>query len=257
MSTLRRAGIDNISCDLIYGLPGQTPASFARSIDRLLEIGPPHISAYLLSYEPGTRLTRDLEAGRISRASDTEACNYYHQLCDALSAAGYIHYEISNFALPGMHSRHNSSYWDPDSAYLGLGPSAHSYDGICRRRANIASIGRYLSSPADAADPELTETLSESQLFDERLMLGPVLWRGSTPPHPSSLSTQCCAVPANGLKRAICISATVCSQSTLPHGSSPTPFWLTSLPTDRSKKWLKYPLRLGALLALAQISLTL
>lgn len=112
VSTLRRAGIDNISCDLIYGLPGQTPASFARSIDRLLEIGPPHISAYLLSYEPGTRLTRDLEAGRISRASDTEACNYYHQLCDALSAAGYIHYEISNFALPGMHSRHNSSYWD-------------------------------------------------------------------------------------------------------------------------------------------------
>ncbi|MDE6587825.1 MAG: radical SAM family heme chaperone HemW [Paramuribaculum sp.] len=172
IAMLREAGINNISCDLMYGLPGQSPESFALSIERLLHEAPDHISAYLLSYEPGTRLTRDLEAGRISQATDDEAENYYDMLCGTLREAGYEHYEISNFARPGRRSRHNSSYWNPAVAYLGLGPSAHSYDGRNRRRANVASVRRYLAAPAHASDPELCETLSPEQLFDERLMLG-------------------------------------------------------------------------------------
>lgn len=172
IAMLRKAGIDNISCDLMFGLPGQTPESFAMSIRRLLQEHPDHISAYLLSYEPGTRLTRELEAGRIAQATEEEAERYYTQLCHALREAGYEHYEISNFAQPGCRSRHNSSYWNPAVAYLGLGPSAHSYDGRNRRRANVASVRRYLADPDNASDPELCETLSREQLFDERLMLG-------------------------------------------------------------------------------------
>lgn len=170
IDTLRAAGISNISCDLIYGLPGQTEDSFRYSIKLLLEKRPEHISAYLLSYEPGTRLTRDLEAGKIVRTSDYEAEKYYGILCETLRASGYEHYEISNFALPGMHSRHNSSYWDPAKAYLGLGPSAHSYDGYRIRSANIPSIRQYLASPAEAT--AMTETLTDTQRFDEQLMLG-------------------------------------------------------------------------------------
>lgn len=167
---LRAAGINNMSCDLIYGLPGQTLESFSQSIVLLLTKRPEHISAYLLSYEPGTRLTRDLEAGRISQATDTEAESYYSILCASLAAAGYEHYEISNFALPGRRSRHNSSYWDPANPYLGLGPSAHSYDGHNHRSANVSSIRQYLDHPTEAT--AMTETLTEAQRFDEQLMLG-------------------------------------------------------------------------------------
>lgn len=166
---LRAAGITNISTDLIFGLPGQTLESFDRSIDILLNKRPDHISTYLLSYEPGTRLTRDLESGKTTRATDEEAESYYRLLCGRLSQAGYDHYEISNFALPGRQSRHNSSYWDPSIPYLGLGPSAHSYDGQRERRANVASIRRYLESPAEAAD--MIEELTEDQQFEELLML--------------------------------------------------------------------------------------
>lgn len=169
---LRSAGIGNISCDLIYGLPGQTAESFRRSIDSMIALAPQHISAYLLSYEPGTWLTRELQAGRIRQATDDEAEAYYNLLCRSLSDAGYEHYEISNFARPGMASRHNSSYWDPSIPYLGLGPAAHSYDGHRRRRANVSSIGRYLASPADAADPDLCEELTPAELLEERIMLG-------------------------------------------------------------------------------------
>lgn len=171
VETIRRGGINNLSLDLIYGLPGQTPQSWVASIEGVLDMRPEHISAYLLSYEPGTRLTRDLTAGRITQATDTQAEEYYLTLCRALSAAGYEHYEISNFALPGYRSGHNSSYWNPAVPYLGLGPAAHSYDGNTRRRANYASVRKYMDSPVGAADPELCETLTDEQKIDERIML--------------------------------------------------------------------------------------
>ncbi|MCM1028456.1 MAG: radical SAM family heme chaperone HemW [Pseudoflavonifractor sp.] len=168
---LREAGIDNISLDLMYGLPGQTIETFAQSVEGIIALNPEHISAYLLSYEPGTRLTKDLEAGKIEEYDDKEAEKYYRHLCRAMDEAGYEHYEISNFARPGYWSRHNSSYWDPALPYLGLGAGAHSYDGRSRRRANRASVSRYMANPCNAADPNLCEQLSPEEIFEEKIML--------------------------------------------------------------------------------------
>lgn len=122
---LRAAGISNISCDLIYGLPGQTFEMWQADLDRLISLRPEHISAYLLSYEPRTRLGVMLAKGKVEEAPDELAERMYDYLCEATRDVGYEHYEISNFALPGFRARHNSSYWD-GSDYLGLGPGAHS-----------------------------------------------------------------------------------------------------------------------------------
>lgn len=135
---LRRGGIDNLSCDLIYGLPGQTAGSWRRSLERLISFRPEHISAYLLSYEPGTRLDAMRRKGTVTEADDDMAEAMYEALCDMTRMAGYVHYEISNFALPGCEAVHNSAYWD-NSPYIGLGPGAHSFDGF-RRSFNLSLI---------------------------------------------------------------------------------------------------------------------
>ncbi len=143
-TTLRRGGIENISCDLIYGLPGQSLDSWRESLSTLLSLGPEHISAYLLSYEPGTRLSAMLQAGRLAETDDDTLLSMYGHLCDATRQAGYNHYEISNFALPGREAIHNSSYWD-GSDYLGLGPAAHSLlKGV--RFYNPSSLKDYIAS---------------------------------------------------------------------------------------------------------------
>ena len=128
---LREGGIGNISCDLIYGLPGQSLESWKKSLDTLIAVRPEHISAYLLSYEPGTRLSVMLEKGKIHETDEAIIDDMYAFLCETTRKAGYIHYEISNFALPGREAIHNSSYWD-GSPYIGLGPGAHSCDGVSR-----------------------------------------------------------------------------------------------------------------------------
>lgn len=152
VATLRHAGVTNISLDLIYGLPGQTLDTWHRSLDGILSLEPQHLSAYLLSYEPGTRLYTRLTAGKIEEASDELVTAMYSNLCDSARRAGMEHYEISNFAMPGKHSRHNSSYWD-FTPYLGLGPGAHSFDGKVRRY-NPADLHRYMLSPESAAEAE-------------------------------------------------------------------------------------------------------
>ncbi len=153
---LRQGGITNLSCDLIYGLPGQTRESWRHSLERLLGEGPAHISAYCLSYEPGTMLTRRLEQGRIRATDDETIGDMYAYLCQSLRAEGYEHYEISNFALPGMRSKHNSSYWT-GTPYLGLGPGAHSLDFRGVRRYNPPDIRRYTAAegfPVATVDEE-------------------------------------------------------------------------------------------------------
>lgn len=161
---LRDAGFDNISLDLIYGLPGQTAESWKYSLDTLVDIHPEHFSAYLLSYEPRTRLTSMLKAGKITEASDDEVEERYHMLCTVAAEAGYEHYEISNFALPGRRAVHNSGYWT-GVPYLGLGPAAHSFDGALRRY-NPSSIGEYLVSVGSPeAEPE-----TESDKFNDRVL---------------------------------------------------------------------------------------
>lgn len=143
--TLRKGGIQNMSLDLIYGLPGQDFNSWQSSLGKLLEMRPEHFSAYCLSYEPGTLLFRQLERGEVSQADEELIEQMYAHLCSTAREAGYEHYEISNFALPGKHSRHNSSYWD-GTPYLGLGPGAHSCDSHGVRRINPADIRTYLNS---------------------------------------------------------------------------------------------------------------
>lgn len=142
VARIKRAGIDNISIDLIYGLPEQTIDTWRHSIDCAIGLGVNHISAYCLSYEEGTALTKLRDMGKIREADDDMCVMMYDELCSRLSTAGYDHYEISNFALPEMYSKHNSSYWN-GSLYLGLGAAAHSYDGMVRRY-NPQNIKQYL-----------------------------------------------------------------------------------------------------------------
>lgn len=140
-----------VSLDLIYGLPGQTLESWRRSLDGVLELRPDHLSAYLLSYEPGTRLWAMLQAGKVVEASEELAEAMYGVLCRRAAEEGYEHYEVSNFAQPGCRAVHNSRYWD-GSTYLGLGPGAHSFDGIMRR-VNPPSIARYMGAISRGETP--------------------------------------------------------------------------------------------------------
>lgn len=142
IETLRSSGISEISCDLIYGLPGQTLDSWKRSLCKLLDYELPHFSSYLLSYEPGTRLFQQLKHGKVEEASEELAQEMYGYLIEEAARRGYNHYEISNFSKPGHNAVHNSNYWR-DLPYLGLGVSAHSFDG-CVRRFNANKINDYI-----------------------------------------------------------------------------------------------------------------
>lgn len=161
------AGYSNISLDLIYGLPGQTFEDWCRDVKLLLSLDVPHLSAYALSYEEGTALSKMLQDGKVDEASDELSWQMYEYLMNETAAAGMEHYEISNFAKPGMHSRHNSSYWD-GSPYLGLGPGAHSFDGGCVRRSNDTSLKDYVCSTADV--PHQKEVLTPEEQYDELVM---------------------------------------------------------------------------------------
>jgi len=174
---LQADGIRNISIDLIYGLPGQTLAQWERDLDTAFSLGIQHLSAYALSYEEGTLLTRWRDEGCFREATDEESVAMYQLLCQRARQAGFEHYEISNFALPGYRSRHNSSYWT-GIPYLGFGPGAHSYDGLRTRRANLPSLDKYLSfysSPRggqEGALPFSCETLTTTDLHNEAVMCG-------------------------------------------------------------------------------------
>lgn len=125
-TAIRELGIHNISLDLIYGIPGSDIDDLNRDIDTLIRLHPTHISAYHLIYEEGTPMYYALEQGRISELPEELSLEMSHTVSQRLQDAGYKHYEVSSYALPGMRSRHNSSYWQ-DIPYIGLGPSAHSY----------------------------------------------------------------------------------------------------------------------------------
>ncbi|MBR6757710.1 MAG: radical SAM family heme chaperone HemW [Bacteroidaceae bacterium] len=140
----QEAGYDNISIDLIYGLPGQTLDMWQYNIDRALSLGVQHLSAYALIYEEGTALMQLREQGRVQECNEELSLAMYTMLIERLEAAGYRQYEISNFALAHHEARHNSSYWD-DTPYLGLGAAAHSYDGSSRRY-NPADTQTYIDA---------------------------------------------------------------------------------------------------------------
>ena len=163
----REYGYANLSVDLIYGLPHQTQQMWEEDVAQLLTLDVPHLSAYALSYEEGTPLMKMLEGGLVTEATDELSWQMYAYLRKETRKAGYEHYEISNFAKPGMYARHNSSYWD-GTPYLGLGPGAHSYDGQWTRRANLHDLQAYLSAQGDV--PHQVECLTEAERYNELVM---------------------------------------------------------------------------------------
>ena len=142
----REAGFRNISIDLMYGLPGETLDTWKEDLQQAIALHPEHISAYHLIYEEGTALWKLREEHQVEEADEDLSITLFKTLIDELKQAGYQHYEISNFCLPGLHSRHNSSYWT-GKKYLGCGPSAHSFNGSSRQW-NIASLDNYLKGIA-------------------------------------------------------------------------------------------------------------
>lgn len=162
---LRQAGIRNISIDLMFGFPGETLADWEQDIDEALRLGVEHISAYSLMYEEGTTLHRWLSEGRIQEIDDDLSLRMYDCLVDRLTAAGYRHYEISNFALPQHESRHNSSYWR-DVPYMGLGASAHSFDGR-QRSWNVADIETYIAAIGRGERPCTVEALDLDTHYED------------------------------------------------------------------------------------------
>ena len=142
----REAGFQNISIDLMYGLPGETLKIWKEDLQQAIALHPEHISAYHLIYEEGTALWKLRDEHQVEEADEDLSVTLFKNLIDELKQAGYQHYEISNFCLPGLHSRHNSSYWT-GKKYLGCGPSAHSFNGSSRQW-NIASLDNYLKGIA-------------------------------------------------------------------------------------------------------------
>lgn len=163
-------GFENISIDLMYGLPNQTPESWQNTLNHALMLNVTHISAYNLMYEEGTALTRAVGKGKVQPLDEDKNIQYFQMMIDALDRAGYEQYEISNFCKPGFRSKHNSSYWNA-IPYLGLGAAAHSYDGKKIRRWNISNTLRYCEALENGSDTFYEfEHLTPHQLYDEMIM---------------------------------------------------------------------------------------
>ncbi|WP_031442286.1 MULTISPECIES: radical SAM family heme chaperone HemW [Arenibacter] len=161
---------DNISIDLIYGIPGMTNERWVANIEKALAFGVPHISSYALTVEPKTALKSFIEKGLIPPVDDELAEVHFHILVRKLEAAGFINYEISNFGKPGYFSRNNTAYWQ-GKKYLGIGPSAHSYDGI-RRGWNVNNNTKYLKAISQNELPMEAEVLSKTDRYNEYIMTG-------------------------------------------------------------------------------------
>ncbi len=162
-------GFDNLTIDLIYGVPTLPDEHWLDNIQQALEMNIPHLSCYALTVEPGTTLSKMITLHKKENIDHEKQASQFLLLMDALDKHGYAHYEISNFALPGFRSRHNSSYWQ-GKPYLGLGPSAHSYNGM-QRQWNIANNALYIQSISQGLVPSEEETLSFHQKLNEYIMI--------------------------------------------------------------------------------------
>ena len=167
----RNAGLNNISIDLIYAIPDRINRSWADDLARAIDLGPDHLSVYGLTVEPRTPLGKWTARGTEVAQDEDRSADEFLAGNIALTKAGYEHYEVSSYALPGRHSRHNSAYWRR-VAYLGLGPSAHSFDGTTRRW-NTSALAAWERELADGKDPKGgEERLTDQQAAEERLYLG-------------------------------------------------------------------------------------
>lgn len=177
-SDLRDAGFDNISFDLIAGLPGQSLNQWQHNVERALSLRPEHLSFYLLEVHQSTPLAEHIRRGIQPKPDEDLAAVMYAQMLERAENAGYEHYEISNLCLPGFESRHNTKYWT-GAPYFGFGCSAHSYDGINRRWANERDINRYVQAIETEVSPVVEEQrLSADDIRSEAVFLGMRMMRG-------------------------------------------------------------------------------
>ena len=184
----QEAGFDNISIDLIYALPSQRMAQWKADIETALSLGIQHISCYGLMYEEGTVLTKLLEDGQITAIDEDTENAMYDYLCERLKEAGFVHYEVSNFALPGYEAQHNSNYWN-STPYTGIGAGAHSYtrkDGETVRSWNPNDLDAYIEGINSGTLVREYERLTERDVYNEQVMLGLRTSRGCTLPLSAS-----------------------------------------------------------------------
>ena len=161
---------ENISLDLIYGIPGMTNEKWLHNIETALSFGIPHISSYALTVEPKTALHKLIQTGKVASPNDEVAHAHFLILVETLEANGFVHYELSNFGKDNYFSRNNSAYW-LGKKYLGIGPSAHSYDGDSRSW-NIANNALYLKALQNGELPKEVEKLTTKDRYNEYVMTG-------------------------------------------------------------------------------------
>ena len=166
----KKAGFSNISIDLIYGLPNQSLEEWERNVRIAVELDVQHISAYNLTYHEGTVFYDQLKKGILKELPDELSLQQFEMLIRILKDAGFEHYEISNFCKPGLYSQHNSSYWK-SKKYLGIGPSAHSFD-LITRRWNVSSVAGYLDGVENNKPYSETEILTEQDRYNDYIITG-------------------------------------------------------------------------------------
>lgn len=173
-SSIKRAqdfGLSNISIDLIYGSPTSNMEIWKKNLNKTIELQVPHVSSYALTVEPKTALNTWISQGKVAAPKEAEQHEEFFHMTGFLKDHGFDHYEISNFGKPGYHSQHNSAYWK-SREYLGIGPSAHSYNGRNERSWNIANNQLYINSLNQNKLARETEILTEKDQFNEMLMIG-------------------------------------------------------------------------------------
>ncbi|WP_295233238.1 radical SAM family heme chaperone HemW [uncultured Chryseobacterium sp.] len=164
-------GFENLSIDLIYGSPTSDLETWKENLHKTIALEVPHISSYALTVEPKTALENWIKKGKVSNPREEEQNSEFYYLSSFLKDHGFDHYEISNFAKPGFYSRHNSAYWKYNE-YLGIGPSAHSYNGLDKRSWNIAHNQQYIQKLSSGILVKEEEILSEKDQFNEMIMIG-------------------------------------------------------------------------------------
>ena len=164
------SAFDNVSLDLIYGIPGLTDEKWMQNIEKALSFGIPHISSYALTVEPNTALDRYIDKGLIDELDDEQAQRQYHILREKLETSGFVNYELSNFGKTGFYSRNNSAYWQ-GAKYLGVGPGAHSFDGNCRTW-NVSNNHKYIKALQLGSSFFTKEELTKKDRYNESVMTG-------------------------------------------------------------------------------------
>ena len=166
----------NTTIDLIYGIPHMTQERWRSNIERALSFGIPHLSAYALTVEPRTALYQFIQKGKLPPTDDGQARQHFYLLKERMEQAGFVHYELSNFGKEGYFSQNNTAYWE-QKPYMGIGPSAHSYNGQARMW-NIAHNIKYLQQIAQGVLPQEREELSKKDLYNELIMTGLSIRKG-------------------------------------------------------------------------------